>query len=86
LNGDFDPLANAGGLRGSNCCEALILGLLAGFATLGFVLQSFVVKEDLLASRPDEVLPAVNAFDCAVLELRLRLAPLSVLSVCGLSL
>jgi hypothetical protein len=63
LNRDFDALANARCLRGGNCCEAFILGLLAGFASLGFVLQPFIVKENLLARRPDEVLSAVNTFD-----------------------
>jgi hypothetical protein len=42
--------------------------LFAGLATLWFVFQSFVVKEDLFARSPDEVFVAVNAPDGAVLK------------------
>jgi hypothetical protein len=59
LHGDFDSLANARCLRGGNRGETFVLGLLARFATLGLVLQTFVVKEDLFASSPDEIIPAV---------------------------
>jgi hypothetical protein len=86
LNGDFDPLANAGCLSSGYSGEAFILGLLAWLASLGFVLQTFIVKEDLLASRPDEILSAVNTLDRAVIEFRLRVAPLSVRTICDLSL
>jgi hypothetical protein len=78
LDRDFDSLANTGGLRGGDCGEAFILGLLARFATLGFVLQSFIVKEDLLASRPDKILCTVNTLDRAIIEFRLRMTPLTV--------
>jgi hypothetical protein len=71
-------LTNPGGLRGGNRGEPFVLGLLAGLATLGLVLQSLVMKEDLLAARPDEILCAINAFDDAILEFHLCLAPLSV--------
>ncbi|MDT4952110.1 MAG: hypothetical protein QOJ02_248 [Acidobacteriota bacterium] len=86
LNRDLDSLANAGCLSGGYRGEALILGLLARLAPLGFVLQSFIVKEDLLASRPDEILSAVNTLDRAIIEFRLRVAPLSVRTICDLSL
>jgi hypothetical protein len=78
LNRDLDSLANTGSLRGGYGGEAFILGLLAGFASLGFVLQSFIVKEDLLASRPDKILCTVNTLNRAILEFRLRVAPLTV--------
>ena len=78
LNGDLDSLANAGGLRGSDGCESFVLGLLARLASLGFVLQTLVVEEDLLASRPHEIICAINAFDRAVIELCLRMTPLPV--------
>jgi hypothetical protein len=78
LDGDFDSLAHTRCLRGSNCCEPFILGLLARLATLGFILQTFVVKEDLLASRPDEIVSTINTLDWAVFEFRLRMTPLPV--------
>jgi hypothetical protein len=78
LNRDLDPLANTGGLRGGYCGEAFILSLLAGLAPLGFVLQSFIVKEDLLTSRPDKILCAVNTLNRAILEFHLRVTPLAV--------
>jgi hypothetical protein len=78
LYGDFDSLADTRRLRGGNCCEPFILGLLAGLAALGLVLQTLVVKEDLLAGCPDEIITAVDAFDRAVIEFRLRMTPLPV--------
>jgi len=78
LDGDFNSLANPGCLRGGNCCEPFILGLLARFAALGFILQTFVVKEDLLASRPDEIVPTINTLNRAVFEFRFRMTPLPV--------
>jgi hypothetical protein len=86
LNRDLYALANAGGLGGGYCGEAFILGLLAGFAPLGFVLQSFIVKEDLLASRPDKILCTVNTPNRAILEFHLRVAPLTVWIIRDLSL
>jgi hypothetical protein len=80
LNGDFDALANAGSLCGGNGSEALVLGLLAGLAPLGFVFQTLVVKEDLLARGPDEIFPAINTLDTAIVEFRLALTPLSIRS------
>jgi hypothetical protein len=78
LHGDFDALAHTRRLRGGNRCEPFILGLLARLATLRLILQTFVVKEDLLASRPDEIISTVNAFDRAVFEFRFRMTPLPV--------
>jgi hypothetical protein len=78
LDGNFDSLPDAGCLRGGNGCEAFILGLLARFATLGLVLQTFVMKEDLLARRPDEIVSTVNTLNCAVFEFNFRMTPLPV--------
>ena len=63
LNGDLYALANAGGLGGGDCCEPFVLGLFAGLASLGFILQTFVMKEDLLASSPDEIICTVNTLN-----------------------
>jgi hypothetical protein len=78
LHGDFNSLSHPGCLRGGNCGEPFILGLLARFATLGLVLQTFVVKEDLLACRPNEIVSTVNTLNRAVFEFRLRMTPLPV--------
>ena len=78
LHGDFNPLPDTGCLRSGNGCEPFILGLLARFATLGFVLQTFVVKEDLLASRPDEIISTINTLNRAVFEFSFRMTPLPV--------
>jgi hypothetical protein len=77
-DGDLDLLTDAGCLRGGDGGEALVLGLLARFTSLRLVLQSFIVKEDLLARRPDEIFSAVNAGDRSILELRLPVTPLSI--------
>jgi hypothetical protein len=63
LDGNFNSLTNTGCLRCRYCREPFVLGLLAWLATLRLVLKALVVKEDLFATRPDEVLPTVNAFD-----------------------
>jgi hypothetical protein len=80
LNRDFDALANAGGLRGGDGRESLILGLLAWLAAFRFVFQTLVVKENLLARRPDEILPAIYTLDVAIIEFHLALTPISVCS------
>jgi hypothetical protein len=78
LDRDFDALADASGLRGGDGREAVVLGLLAGLAALGLVLQTLVVEKDLLASRPSEILTAIDAAYRTVVELRLDLIPLSI--------
>jgi hypothetical protein len=55
-----------------DCCQSFVLGLLAGFTTLGFVFQTLVVKENLFPRGPNEILVTVDAFDCAVLVLTFR--------------
>ena len=78
VDGNFDALSHTGGLRGGDGGEAFILGLLARLAALRFVLQSLVMKEDLLPGRPDEILTAVDTVYGAILEFHLRMAPLSI--------
>jgi hypothetical protein len=53
-------------LRCRDSSQPFILRLLARFAALGFVLQSLVVEECLLAGCPDEILVTVYAFDGAI--------------------
>jgi hypothetical protein len=50
--------------------ETIVLGLLAGLAALWFVLQTFVMKENLLAHGPDKLFTAVYAFDSSILKVR----------------
>jgi hypothetical protein len=86
LHGDFYPLPDAGCLRGGDGCEPFILSRLAWFAALRLVLQTFVMKEDLFARRPDEIISTVNTLNRAVIEFRLRMTPLPVRIICGLHL
>jgi hypothetical protein len=78
LHGDFYALPDARSLRSGNRCQSLILGLLAGLATLGLIPQTLVLKEELFASRPDKTLSAIHAPERAVLKLRLRVAPFTI--------
>ena len=66
LDRDFYSLPDSGGLCRGNSSQSLILSLLAGLATLGLILQSLVMKEGLLARRPDEILIAVYTPDGAI--------------------
>jgi hypothetical protein len=78
LHGDFDALPHPCGLRGGDGGQPLILGLLAGLATLRLVPQSLVVKEELFTSRPDEILTTINAEYRTILKFYLHLIPLCV--------
>jgi hypothetical protein len=86
LDGDFDALADAGSLRGGDGCEPFVLRLLARLATLRFVLQTLVVKENLLSRSPDKILAAIYALDITVVEFHLALTPLSICSAGNLCL
>ena len=66
----FDPLLDSGNLGRGNRRQSIILGLFAGFAALGFVLQTLVMKEDLFANRPNEWLAAIDAGDRSILKVR----------------
>ena len=48
---------------------------LAAFAAFGFVLELFVVEEELLAGGEDEVRTAVDTFESLVLEFHSSLPP-----------
>jgi hypothetical protein len=48
--------------------------MFAGLASFRFVLQTFVVKEDLFAGRPNERLAAIDACDRSILKVRRRLS------------
>lgn len=67
LHRDFDSLPHSRRLCCRNCREPFVFSLLAGFATLGFVLQSLVVKENLLAGSPDKVLVTIDTPDWPIL-------------------
>lgn len=75
VDGNFDALADARRLRGGDGGQTLVLGLLARLAAFRFVLQTLIVKENLLAARPDKVFVTVNAKDIAVLEFGLGVLP-----------
>ena len=66
LNGDLDTLADSGRLSRRDRSQSLVLGLLAWLTTLWFVLQSLIVKEDLLAAGPCKTVAAVDAFYRAI--------------------
>ena len=86
LHRDLNALAYTGSLRGGDGGETFVLGLLAGLTPLGLVLQALVMKKDLLASRPDKIISAVDALDRPVLELHFRMTPLPIGCACDLSL
>ena len=88
INRHFDALADTGCLRGGDGRQSFVLRLLAGLTTLRFVLQPFVMKERLLAARPDEIFIAINTTDVTILKLRLNfcVVPFSVDLACRLSL
>jgi hypothetical protein len=49
LDRNFDALAHSGSLGCGDGSQSLILRLFAGFAPLGFVLQSLIMEKGLLA-------------------------------------
>jgi len=67
---NFDPLFDAGKLGFRDGGQAIILCLFAWFATFRFVLQTFVVKKDLLTGRPNERFVAIDAGDRSILKVR----------------
>jgi hypothetical protein len=66
----FNFLFDSGNLRRGDSGQTIVLGVLAGLATLGFVLQTLVVKENLLAHGPDELSTAIDASDGSIREFR----------------
>jgi hypothetical protein len=69
-NRDFDSLFDTGALGCRDRSQSLVLGLLAWLATLRFVLQTLVVKENLLANGPDELVVTIYANNRPILKLR----------------
>jgi hypothetical protein len=67
-HGYFNPLLASGNLRCRDRRQPIILSLFAGLATFGFILQAFVVKEDLLTRSPNEWLAAIDAGDRSILK------------------
>ena len=66
----FNALLDSGNLGGGNRCQTIILRMFAGLAAFRFVLETFVVKEDLFADRPNEWLAAIDACDRSILKVR----------------
>jgi len=58
-------------LRGAYSSEPFVLGLFASLATLGFISQPFVMKENLLTHSPGEGFVAIDAGYRTVLKVRL---------------
>lgn len=65
----FDSLSDAGVMRGRDGRQSFVLCLLAQLAALWWVLQSFVVKEDLFAGGPDKLFAAIYAINFFVVKL-----------------
>jgi hypothetical protein len=69
-DGNFDPLFASGKVGRGDSSEPIILSLFAWLATFRFVLETFVVKKDLLAGSPNERLGAIDAGDRSILKVR----------------
>jgi hypothetical protein len=63
VNRNFDALPHSGRLSRRDCSQSFVLRLFAGLAAFWFVLQTFVVKENLLTTGPDKILTTVNALN-----------------------
>jgi hypothetical protein len=69
-DGNFDPLFDSGNVGRGDRRQPIILRLFAWLAALRLVLETLVVKEDLLAGGPNEWLGAIDASDRSVLKIR----------------
>lgn len=67
LHRNFDSLPHSSTLRCRNRSQPFILCLLAWLTTLRFVLETFVMKKDLFAGRPDKIFSAINTLDGTIL-------------------
>ena len=70
VHSHFNALLDSGDLGRGYRRKAVILSLFAGLTTLWFVLQTFVVKENLLANSPNKWLTAIDARDRSILKVR----------------
>jgi len=66
----FNPLLDSGNLGRGYRRQSIILSLFAGLATLRFVSQALIVKEDLFADSPNEWLGTIDACDRSILKVR----------------
>jgi len=59
----FNTLLDSGYLGCRDGVQPLIFRMFAGLTSFRLILQTFVVKEDLFAGRPNEWLAAIDARD-----------------------
>jgi hypothetical protein len=78
VDGNLNALPDARSLCGGDGGQTLVLGLLTGLATFRFVLQTLVVKENLLATRPDKVFVTINTTYVAVLVFGFSVCPFAI--------
>jgi hypothetical protein len=69
-DGNFDPLFDSGNLGRGDRRQPIVLCLFAWLAPFRFVLQTFVMKKDLLAGGPDKRLAAIDTVDRSILKVR----------------
>jgi len=69
-DGNFDPLFDSRNVGRGDRRKSIILRLFAWLATLRFILETLVVKENLLAGGPNEWPGAIDAGDRSVLKVR----------------
>jgi hypothetical protein len=67
-HGDFNPLPHSRRVGSGDGGQPFVLRLLAGLASLGWILQSFIVKENLFTGSPNEFLATINTQDFLIIE------------------
>ena len=63
LDRNFDALSYSRRLRGRDRSQSFVFCLFAGFAAFGFVFESLVVKENLLAGSTAKVFVTIHTTD-----------------------
>lgn len=71
MNGDLDPLFNAGSLRGGDRGDPFVFRLFTILASFRRIRQTFIAEKRLFSDRPDKILPAVNAMYIFILKVLL---------------
>jgi hypothetical protein len=66
----FNALPDSGNMGFGDGRQSIVLGLLTWLAAFRFVLQTLIVKEDLLARSPNKWLAAIDARDRSILKVR----------------